>query len=57
MRLRVFPEKEPEKPYRTLRGCLPDFPELTWKDFEAGGRLAIADLGEGQRTSSRFDDP
>lgn len=27
-----------------LRGSLPDFPELTWEDFQRGSRLALSDL-------------
>ena len=33
------------KKRRTLRGSLPDFPELSWEDFERGSELARNDLG------------
>jgi hypothetical protein len=49
MRLRVFPEKvpektappTPEKPFRSLYGSLPDLPHLTWEEFEGGSRHCV----------------
>ena len=40
--LRVVPDRSTER--GSLRGSLPDFPELTWEDFERGSELARNDL-------------
>lgn len=40
--LRVVPE--PAQQHPSLRGSLPDFPALSWDDFERGSQLAPSDL-------------
>lgn len=41
--LRVLRE-DPVTTSRTLRGVLPDLPDLTWDDFEVASRAAQADM-------------
>jgi hypothetical protein len=41
--LRVV-ETGPVEPGAALAGSLPDFPELSWEDFERGSELARHDL-------------
>ena len=41
--LRVVRE-EPVRTSRTLRGLLPELPDLTWDDFEVASREAQADV-------------
>lgn len=42
--LRVIETTADEDDPDELEGSLPDFPELTWEDFERGSELARRDL-------------
>ena len=42
--LRVVETTDEEHDPVQLEGSLPDFPELTWEDFERGSELARRDL-------------
>jgi len=35
---------EASQSQRPFKGSLPDFPELTWEDFERGSELAQSDF-------------
>lgn len=41
--LRVV-EASPSEPAASLAGSLPDFPDLSWDDFERGSQLARGDM-------------
>jgi hypothetical protein len=37
-------QQEPNTAQGTLRGLLPDLPDLTWEDFEAASKCAQVDI-------------
>jgi hypothetical protein len=40
-------ESERDRPRHRLEGALPDFPEISWEDFEHASALARSDLRDG----------